>query len=194
MVIHKDDLRLLEDTLDMHDPEIRKIAAQENVSRGEVVFRLVREALIARGMLAERLVPMEFKVFTGRIVMVPLVGKVAAGKPIERYEDGRVVPCGQVWPDHWNVQAVEVAGDSMSGDDIYDGDLVFYRVVKEFKPNDLVIVFIDGVGTSLKRVRKSLNGKIRLESSNPDFEPMTYDASRLDILGVVIASQKLKRR
>lgn len=193
VTIHKEDLRHLEDTLDLHDPEIRKIAAQEGIPRGHVVFKLVREALIARGLLAERIRPMEFKVFTGRIVMVPLVGRVAAGKPIERYEDGRLVPCGQVWPDHWNVQAVEVAGDSMSGDDIFDGDLVFYRVVNEFKPNDMVIVQIEGEGVSVKRVRRGSNGMVRLESSNPDFETMTYEASRLELLGVVIATQKLKR-
>lgn len=190
LTIHSDDLKYIQDIFELLDREVRKASAAEGISRGQVIFKMVKEGLISRGILAERIRPMTFKMFTGKIVMVPLIGKAAAGKPIELYKDGRNVLATQVWPEHWDVKAVEIEGESMSGDDINDGDVVLYRVVQDPKPHDLVLVFVEEEGITLKRVRKGSNGTVKLESSNPDFEPMVYDAEKLTLLGVVIATQK----
>jgi SOS-response transcriptional repressor LexA len=192
VTIHKDDLRHLTDMFELLDGEIRKASEAEGITRGQVILKMVKEGLISRGILAERIRPMNFKMFTGKIVMIPVIGKAAAGKPIELYKDGRVVPATQVWPDHWDVKAVEIDGESMAGDDIHDGDVVLYRVVQELKPHDLALVFVEEEGLTLKRVRKGSNGTVKLESSNPDFEPMFYDAQKLSLLGIVIATLKMQ--
>jgi SOS-response transcriptional repressor LexA len=192
VTIHKEDLRHLTDLFELLDVELRKASEAEGITRGQFILKMVKEGLVSRGLLAERIRPISFKMFTGKIVMVPVIGKAAAGKPIELYRDGRVVTTAQVWPEHWEVKAVEIDGESMSGDDIHDGDVVLYRVVYELKPHDLALVFVEDEGLTLKRVRKGSNGTVRLESSNPDFQPMHYEAQRLTLLGVVIATLKMQ--
>lgn len=192
VTIHKDDLRHLTDMFELLDGEIRKASDAEGITRGQFILKMVREGLISRGLLAERIRPINFKMFTGKIVMVPVIGRAAAGKPMELYRDGRFVSSAQVWPEHWDVKAVEIDGESMSGDDIHDGDVVLYRVVHELKPHDLAVVFVEDEGLTLKRVRKGSNGTVRLESSNPDFEPMHYDAQRVTLLGILIATLKMQ--
>jgi SOS-response transcriptional repressor LexA len=176
-----------------HEPEVLQVAKDEHVTPSIALFRLVREALIARGMISDKPI-FNVKMWQGKMVKIPLVGKVAAGKPLEMYENVRMLDAAQFWPDHWRVEAVEIEGDSMSGDDVYDGDIVYYRVTQDFKPSDMVVTIVDDEGATLKRVRRSGDGSISLYSSNPDHPPMTYEGSRVRLLGVAIGTLRLNRR
>jgi repressor LexA len=113
-----------------------------------------------------------------RVRFIPLMGRIAAGKPIPAYgddvEEYLPLPVTQVRGD--GAYALRVEGDSMTGDSLLDGDYVI--VAPDPEPNDgeMVVVVING-GATVKRLWRE-EGRIRLESSNPDrseFPPMIID-------------------
>ena len=98
---------------------------------------------------------------------VPLLGRVAAGRPVPSYGDDVIeympLPVDRVRGE--GTYLLKVAGNSMTGDGINDGDLVV--VISDPEPgNDkIVVVLVDGEST-VKRLRREPDG-IRLLSSNP---------------------------
>lgn len=98
---------------------------------------------------------------------VPLLGRVAAGRPVPSYGDDVIeympLPADRVRGE--GTYLLKVAGNSMTGDGINDGDLVV--VISDPEPgNDkIVVVLVDGEST-VKRLRREPDG-IRLLSSNP---------------------------
>jgi repressor LexA len=105
-----------------------------------------------------------------RTRFIPVVGRIAAGKPIPIYgedvEEYIPLPITQVRGD--GAYALRVAGDSMTGDGVLDGDYVIVAPDSEPSNGEMVVVVIDGEAT-VKRLRRE-ERRIRLESSNPDRE------------------------
>lgn len=80
----------------------------------------------------------------------------------------------------------KVKGWSMRDEGINDGDVVLVDTKAEARSGDIVLAHIAGQGQVVKRLLV-LNGKIILESANPDFAPIEIsDASTLRVHGVVI--------
>lgn len=109
------------------------------------------------------------------LVEVPLVGRVAAGAPILAEENLeatlRVDPSllGTAGS-RSGVFALRVRGDSMIGDGILDGDLLFVRRQATASPGQIVVVMIEGEAT-VKRYYPE-GDRIRLQPSNPRLEPI----------------------
>ena len=100
---------------------------------------------------------------------VPLLGKIAAGKPILCEEEVEVVGCD----DHLQCDfALKVSGDSMVGARIHDGDIVFIRSQEDVDDGQIAAVIIDDRAT-LKRVYHIPNG-VQLLSENPKYPPMVF--------------------
>ena len=118
---------------------------------------------------------------------VPLLGKIAAGKPILCEEEVEVVSCD----DHLQCDfALKVSGDSMVGARIHDGDVVFIRSQEDVDDGQIAAVIIDDRAT-LKRVYHIPNG-VQLLSENPQYPPMifTFDAhDSIRILGRAVGFQ-----
>ena len=115
---------------------------------------------------------------------IPVIGKVAAGVPIEAQENiiGTVVT-------EKNVFALRVKGDSMSPR-IMDGDTVLVKQQDTANDGDVVIALIDGEATC--KVLKKLHGSVRLVPFNAAFAPFVYtggDAENIRILGKVVESR-----
>lgn len=112
---------------------------------------------------------------------VPLLGYVAAGKPLEDLNqdvsyvdvDGR-----------YNVDfAVKVVGDSMIDIDINDGDIVFAKSMPEVENGQIGVVEIDHEKACLKRFYRS-NDTITLISANPKYPPMVFNAENCESVTV----------
>lgn len=123
-------------------------------------------------------------------VMIPLVGRVAAGMPIDAVENvigqeeisERVASLGE----HF---ALKIKGDSMSPF-ILDGDIVIVRQQPDAEEGDIVIALINGHDGCCKRF-KQVKGGIALVSINSAYEPMIFVQSEIDttpvrILGKVV--------
>jgi repressor LexA len=116
---------------------------------------------------------------------LPLLGKIAAGKPIEAIPGEDEIDLRNFFG-HNNF-AVRVQGDSMIEAGIMDGDTVIIEFRETANDGDIVVALIDETETTLKRFKRSHRGRyIKLIPANKDMEPMVYEASRVRIQGVLI--------
>ena len=116
------------------------------------------------------------------IIEVPLHGKIAAGVPIEAFEDHNqlAVPAALLGAgEHY---ALEVSGDSMVEAGIFDGDYALIQKASTAREGDIVVALVDGQDATLKYFRRE--GKmIRLDPANSAYEPQRYDADRVIVQG-----------
>ncbi|MFA6355835.1 MAG: transcriptional repressor LexA [Candidatus Omnitrophota bacterium] len=121
------------------------------------------------------------------IVDVPVIGRIAAGKPLlaaENLEDRICIDRAWVRTDG-QVFALKVKGESMSGAGINDGDVAIIKKQPSAENGEIAAVMIDGEAT-LKRFRKE-DGRITLKPENPAFKPLYIEKSRqVSILGKLI--------
>lgn len=114
--------------------------------------------------------------------MVPIVGVSAAGPYMQAYEinEWKVIDDVQVAS---NDRLIRIAGDSMVGAGIEDGDIVIVRDAKEFKNGDIVLARNDDE-TTIKRFIHD-DGKVYLKPENPKYKNIPiYPETRL--LGKVV--------
>lgn len=117
--------------------------------------------------------------------VLPLLGKIAAGKPIEAIPGEDQIDLRDFFG-HNNF-AVRVQGDSMIEAGIMDGDTVIIEFRETASDGDIVVALIDESETTLKRFKRSNKGRyIKLIPANKDMEEMVYEASRVRIQGVLI--------
>jgi repressor LexA len=117
--------------------------------------------------------------------ILPLLGKIAAGKPIEAIPGEDEIDLRDFFGD--NNFAVRVQGDSMIEAGIMDGDTVIIEFRETANDGDIVVALIDESETTLKRFKRSHKGRyIKLIPANKDMEEMVYEASRIRIQGVLI--------
>jgi len=117
---------------------------------------------------------------------IPLVGKVAAGSPIEAIEDKDYMSLSSHFGSGDCLFALEVAGDSMADDDIRDGDYVICRRSPVANDGQLVIAIIDNENATLKRFYKEKT-QVRLQPANDDYQPIYSDNCRIEavVVGLV---------
>lgn len=122
----------------------------------------------------------------GAVRKLPLIGNIAAGRPILAVQDfDEFVPCDN------SIKAdfcLRISGDSMINARIYDGDIVFIREQSDVNDGEIAAVLVDDSAT-LKRVYKYGN-MIQLRAENPKYKPMEFDrnnCSDVHILGKAVA-------
>lgn len=119
---------------------------------------------------------------------IPLLGKIACGKPImsEEIFDGYVQCNGNVHADF----CLRAEGDSMIGARIYDGDIVFIKQQPEVENGEIAAVSIDDAVT-LKRVYFG-DDYVELKPENPTYKPLRFNKTEVEqfrIIGKAIAFQ-----
>jgi repressor LexA len=147
------------------------------------LVRLEREGLLSRDWNARR----GLRVLGPKLnaLELPLVGTVAAGKPIEAIEtpDSIEVPASMVGPGENFV--LRVKGDSMVGDGILDGDFVVVRKQATADSGQTVVALIRGEATVKRLQRKGQH--IELHPANPAMTPIVVaDEESFRIEGVVV--------
>ena len=117
---------------------------------------------------------------------IPLVGKVAAGLPIEAIEHIELLSLSSHFAAGDNTFALEVRGDSMVDDDIRDGDYVICRRTPLANNGQLVIAIVDNENATLKRFHKEKT-RVRLQPANEDYDPIYSDNCRIEavVVGLV---------
>jgi repressor LexA len=119
-------------------------------------------------------------------VSVPLIGAVAAGKPITAIEnvDGYLTLDKSIFKGE-GLFALRIKGDSMSGMGILNGDIVVVRKKSNAEHGEVVVVVIDGEAT-LKRFIKE-GSKILLRAENPAYSDIVLSsASSIQIAGKLV--------
>ncbi len=118
---------------------------------------------------------------------IPLLGKIAAGTPIEAIRDETnfvEVPSSMMGRgDHY---ALTVDGDSMINAGIHDGDTVVIQKCDNAENGTIIVALVDGEEVTLKRLRRA-GGKIVLEPENDDYEPRILEPNRVKIQGRLVS-------
>jgi repressor LexA len=126
----------------------------------------------------------------GEVVEVPVVGKVAAGAPILAHEnitDHVRIDSMLLGDGGRKVFALRVAGDSMIGDGIFDGDYIFVRKQLQAGAGEIVVAMIEDEAT-VKRYYPE-GDRVRFQPSNPRLQPIYVHRDEFretQIIGVVV--------
>jgi repressor LexA len=181
-----------------YPPSIREIGDQVGISSTSVVDynlkvleregRIRRDREVSRGL---ELVGTQRgqRQSQPRLMRIPVIGRIAAGLPIEAIEDPSDVvelPIGAV-PD--NCYALRVRGTSMIEDHIDDGDLVVIRPQQSVDNGDIAVAIVNDAtengGATLKRFY--LEGDtVRLQPRNPTMQPIVVPADQVEVRGKVV--------
>lgn len=174
-----------------YPPSIREIGSHFKIGslRGVTVHL---DALARKGYITRANTPRSIKVVhpqfqsAGRTAMLPLLGSIAAGAPIEaqeHVEDLIPVPSEMVR----NIEhgfLLRVRGDSMSGEGIMPRDLVVVKPQQTANHGDLVAVLL-GDEATVKRINFDKSG-VRLMPSNPAYEPINVAQEDAKIIGRIV--------
>lgn len=192
-------LRELESWIAQHGnaPTVRELAEQLGMaapSVSEQLRRLERNGYVKREPFKSRsltvLKSAEPPPSVARLIAVPIVGTVAAGRPVLAIEN----ICGEVLVEESVVKggsffALKASGKSMIGAGIQPGDILIVRQQQIAENRDIVVALLDGDAT-LKRLHYSA-GTIELRPENASFKPVRVGPNDdLRILGKVVAIRR----
>jgi len=117
---------------------------------------------------------------------VPLLGRIAAGAPVESVEQSETLNFAD-FVGHPNTFALEVRGNSMIDDHICDGDLILLERVAEARDGDIVVALISGNETTLKRIYREPGDRVRLQPANAQLKAIMVPAAEVQIQGRLLA-------
>jgi len=171
-----------------YSPTMQELADAMDISK-VTVFEHV-DALVAKGMLqrfAHKARSLELTSDASlpdeRPTRLPLMGRIAAGMPIEAIEDPQVVDLEELFVESGDVFVLRVSGDSMIEEHIREGDFVVVRKAATARNGETVVALIDDGEATLKKFYRE-KGRIRLQPANEAYEPIYTD--NVNIQGVVI--------
>jgi repressor LexA len=186
-----------------YPPSVREIAAAVGLASTSAVHHhlsaLERDGLLERDATqsrALRLKPAALLRSGGSDLLAvspaderrfPVIGEIAAGGPIEAYQDASETIS---IPDMINTSAgtyvLRVRGDSMVDAHIMDGDLVVIREQQTAQDGDIVVAQVEENAVTLKRFFRERT-RVRLQPANDRYEPQYYDAVRIQgkLVGVI---------
>jgi repressor LexA len=124
---------------------------------------------------------------TAKATEIPLLGKVAAGMPIESLmHDETIAVPDEILPRRGPNYALKVAGNSMIDEHIVDGDYVVVHGRDAAENGEMVIALINGSEATVKKFYRETGGWIRLQPANTTMTPMRYQERDVLIQGVVV--------
>jgi len=178
-------------------PKLREIAAHLGIASRGVVHRYLRR-LEAQGLIAidpARARGVRLPAPTGRAgrgAVLPLLGRIAAGRPIEAIADESEIDLSQFFMGP-NRFVLRVAGDSMIEAGILHGDMVIVESGAAARNGDVVVALIDRDEATLKYFRRNADGSVTLTPANRELAPMRFAAARVAVQGVVVGQMRQYR-
>ena len=171
-------------------PTIEEIGEHFGLSSLATVHKhltnLQEKGLIKRAWNRSRaleLVPTRVEV---KAVELPLLGRVAAGTPIEAVQSTETIFVPEDMVGRRDTYVLQVKGDSMIDEQIRDGDFVIVENRRTARDGEMVIALVDGDSATLKKLYREGGGTVRLQPANARLKPIYIDQDRLRIQGVVI--------
>ena len=175
-----------------YEPSYAQIARHFNVSSKATIAKHIA-ALERRGLLSRRREDGAFNLAvtvedspTDAICEVPLLGRIAAGAPIDAVEDAQPISVprfllGRVRPER--VYALRVKGDSMIDEHICDGDIALIENRTEARDGEIVVALIEGTRATLKRLFR-FGHEVELRPANSQLAPMRLRAAQVEVQGI----------
>jgi len=188
-----------------YPPSVREIAAAVGLASTSAVHHhlsaLERDGLIERDATQSRALRLKpaalLSAGAGSGVLsrvgetdsrsIPVIGEVAAGGPIEAYQDAtESVSVPDFIRSDEDTYVLRVRGDSMVDAHIMDGDLVVIREQQTALDGDIVVAQVEENSVTLKRFFREPD-RVRLQPANDNYEPQFYDDVRIQgkLVGVI---------
>jgi repressor LexA len=117
-------------------------------------------------------------------VTVPLLGLIAAGRPIEAIENPEPIQVPESMLGRGESYALRVRGGSMTEDGIQDGDLVLVRRASQADDGATVVAIVDGEATLKRFFRRG--AQVELRPANAALRSLHVPASRVEIRGILV--------
>jgi len=121
-----------------------------------------------------------------KAVELPLLGRVAAGAPIEAIESTETIFVPADLVGRRDTYVLQVKGDSMIEEQIRDGDYVIVEDRQAARDGEMVIALLKGENVTLKKLYREGKGRVRLQPANRRLKPLYVEEGDLRIRGVVI--------
>jgi repressor LexA len=121
-----------------------------------------------------------------RAIELPLLGRVAAGSPIEAITGTETVFVPEDMIGRHDTYVLQVKGDSMIDEQIRDGDYVIVEDRTNVRDGEMVIALVGGDSATLKKIYREGAGRVRLQPANRRMKPIYVDQDDLRVQGVVI--------
>ncbi len=121
-----------------------------------------------------------------RSTEIPLLGRIAAGVPVEAIPSDESVSVPEEFIGGRDAYALRVVGNSMTDEQIRDGDIVVVEDRKKPYNGETVIALLDGTNVALKAYFLEDNN-VRLQPANPSLRPLLLKPDAVQIQGVVVA-------
>ena len=118
---------------------------------------------------------------------IPFLGRIAAGNPIEAVTGSfeQISVPNYLLSNNEEHFTLEVNGDSMIDEGIFDGDVVVIKKIQHANTGDIVVALIDNNEVTLKKFR-SFKNSIALEPANKNFKTRIFGEGRVKIQGKLV--------
>lgn len=178
-----------------YSPSLVEIARGIGISPKSVslISRCVHALEAAGKLKLEKKGYRNVRLLEGDQYTLPLVGRIAAGVPIEAIEDRQTVDLRPFLQDQ-NHFVLEVKGDSMVEEGILDGDLVVCHQAGQAQEGDIVVALIDEREATLKRISFRIAGHITLIPANAALKPKAYSPQRVQVQGIYVGLLRIHTR
>jgi repressor LexA len=169
-----------------YGPTVREIGLHFEIKSPNGVMchlkALQKKGLIHREPNMSRAIQLLEDPVNARHMGLKLVGRIAAGQPIEAVEQHEELTFTD-WTEPGDKFALKVTGDSMIEEHIADGDFVIIKRQEQARDGQIVAVRDEDGEATLKRFFRDRN-RVRLEPANKAMKPIYRD--RVDVLGVLV--------
>jgi len=180
-----------------YSPSLEEIARHFGLSSVATVHKhltaLEERCAIERGHNRSRSISLLERPVAAAGLTVPLLGRVAAGAPIEALEEGEELMIPEDMLGRYRTYALQVQGESMIDEGIHDGDFVVIEERSTAENGETVIALLPGGEVTLKRYFRD-DRHIRLQPANEQVRPIMVPERDLRIQGVVIGVVRKYRR
>jgi repressor LexA len=116
----------------------------------------------------------------------PLLGRIAAGQPVEAIANPETLSLGDLTRGKGNIYVLRVKGESMVDDHICSGDYILVEGTDTAENGEIVVALTGGTDATLKRFFREPNGRVRLQPANAQMDPIVLPAREVKIQGRVI--------
>jgi len=175
-----------------HEPSYAQIAYHFGVKSRATIAKHIA-ALEKRGLLKREHEEGSFTLAvhieespSDALCEVPLLGRIAAGVPIEVVRDAETIAVprfllGRVRPER--IYAVRVKGDSMIDEHICDGDIALIENRTQANDGEIVVALVGGTHATLKRLYRR-GAEVELRPANSQLEPIKVPAYQVTVQGI----------
>jgi repressor LexA len=175
-------------------PKLKEIAAHLGITSRGVVHRYLRSLEEAGLIVIEpdvaRGIRMAAK--STRRVTLPVLGRIAAGLPIEAIPDETEIDLSEFFMGP-NRFVLRVAGESMIEAGILNDDMVIVESRATARNGEIVVALIDREEATLKYFQRNADGSITLRPANRTMAPLRFAAERVTVQGVVVGQMRSYR-